>query len=153
MHTVPMLRPGLIALRLLERSLNAMQRCALERGRVPTRAAHLVAGEQGEVAALFELRRNSYAIVARRWKNIRQRGDLDLVAWEGNALCFVEVKTRGDREGPSAESAVDEDKRQVLRRLGSLYLKLVEPPPESVRFDVVTVYPDGCHLYRGVFGW
>ncbi len=137
---------------VLERTLAAMRRSALQRGRKLQRADHLEAGEQGELAALFHLQREGFVIVARRWRNVRQPGDLDLVAWEGDALCFVEVKTRSGRDGPSAESAVDEEKRGVLRRLGRLYVKTVEPAPTQVRFDLVAVYPEGCWLYRGVFG-
>lgn len=145
------LEVGMIGLIVLERMLAAMRQTAARRHRLPQRAGHLEAGEQGELAALFHLRRQGFVIVARRWRNARQRGDLDLVAWEGNALCFVEVKMRSGRDGPSPESAMDEEKRQVLRRLSRLYVKTVDPVPERVRFDMVAVYPGQCLLYRGAF--
>jgi putative endonuclease len=87
-------------------------------------------------------------------------GDIDLVGWEGPTLCFVEVKTRSERQAMPAESAVDRDKRDMLRRMARAYLKgfpeklRAEVP---VRFDVVSVYllPSGTEfdLYRGAFGW
>ena len=138
-------------LRLLESALAAMRQSAAKRQPIALRPEHLEAGEQGELTALFYLRRRGFVVVARRWRNVRQRGDLDLVAWEDDTLCFVEVKMRSSRDGPSAESAVDEDKRQILRRLGRLYAKSVEPPPARTRFDLVAVYPEACLLYRGVF--
>jgi Holliday junction resolvase-like predicted endonuclease len=107
----------------LERVLLATRRRALPQ--------HLEMGERGELVALFHLRRQGYVVVARRWRTPRQRGDVDLIAWEGDTLCFVEVKTRGGRAVASAESAVDEDKRKLMRRIARQYMKVVEPPAQS----------------------
>jgi hypothetical protein len=57
-------------------------------------AAHLTTGIDGEDAAFFYLGRKGYTVVARRWSSGYQRGDLDLIAWQGPLLCFIEVKTR-----------------------------------------------------------
>ena len=123
-------------------------------------AAHLAAGERGEREALFDLRRMGYTVVARRWTTAKLRGDIDLVAWDGEWLCFIEVKARSRREDRTAESAVGRDKQEMLRRMARAYLRTF---PEklrgevAVRFDVVSVYllPAGvqCELYRGAFGW
>nr|WP_179640011.1 YraN family protein [Edaphobacter lichenicola] len=122
--------------------------------------AHLAAGEEGEREALFYLRKMGYTVVAQRWKSAKLWGDIDLVGWDGPTLCFVEVKARGARDGMTAESAVDRDKREMLRRMARAYLKGF---PEKlrgdvpVRFDVVSVYllPTGTEfeVYRGAFGW
>lgn len=120
-------------------------------------ASHLETGERGELTALFHLRRLGYVVVARRWKTPRQRGDIDLVAWEGDTLCFVEVKTRSTQAVASAESSVDEDKRTILRRIARQYLKGVNPPPDFVRFDVVVIDSsrenNEWKLYRRAFKW
>jgi putative endonuclease len=71
-------------------------------------AQHLVTGLRGERAALFELRRRGITVVARRWTNAKMRGDVDLIGWDGDRLCFFEVKTRTARDLKPAESAVDE---------------------------------------------
>ena len=84
---------------------------------------HLVTGEQGEVDAFFYLRRQGYVVVARRYRSALRRGDIDLIAWQGDTLCFVEVKTRSSRDFASAESSVDEHKRETLRRLARIYLR------------------------------
>lgn len=138
----------------------AMRRMdALAVRRAPGRGLpeHLVTGERGEREALFHLRKMGYRIVARRWKSAKLWGDVDLIGWDGEWLCFIEVKTRSGREGmAAAESAVDEDKQQMLRRMARAYLrgfpeKLSEDV--AVRFDVVSVYllPSGVELdlYRG----
>ena len=143
-------------LNLMEWALLSLRRTTRDTDANP-RAAHLEMGERGEEAGLFHLRREGCVLVAQRWRNAKQRGDIDLIAWEGDTLCFIEVKTRAGRDVATAESAVNEEKRQVLRRLARMYLKTVEPAPESVRFDVLSVYFTGSEseamLFRGAFGW
>jgi putative endonuclease len=101
----------------------------------------LATGEAGERAALFYLRRKGYVAVARRWSSGEAAGDIDLVAWHGPTLCFVEVKTRTARDQTPAEAAVDRSKRNHLRRLANAYLRhLPQDSAPQVRFDVVSVY-------------
>ena len=123
-------------------------------------AAHLATGERGEREALFYLRKQGYIVVARRWKSAKLWGDIDLVGWDGEWLCFIEVKARSGRKVVAAEAAVDREKRDMLRRMARAYLrgfpeKLRGEVP--VRFDVVSVYllPSGVEfdLFRGAFGW
>ncbi len=102
----------MLALRLLEEFVHASDYLTARLGR--GRAAHLELGRRGEEAAFFYLRRRGYTVVARDWRSGKVRGDLDLVAWEGNTLCFIEVKTRGSRNVATAESAVDHDKTRML---------------------------------------
>jgi putative endonuclease len=101
-----------------------------------------------------------YTVVARRWRNAKLWGDIDLIGWDGEGLCFIEVKTRGGRDAMAAESAVDREKQDMLRKMARAYLrgfpeKLRAEVP--VRFDVMSVYllPTGVEfdLYRGAFGW
>lgn len=125
-----------------------------------TLAPHLRTGHLGERATLFELRRRGYTVVARRWTSSRMRGDIDLIAWEADTLCFFEVKTRTSRYIVPAEAAVDEDKRRVLRRLARAYLRTFPEKQRdtiATRFDVVSVYmmdraPE-FHLFPGAFRW
>jgi putative endonuclease len=121
-------------------------------------APHLVLGRRGEEAAFFYLRRLGYIVVARDWRSGKVPGDLDLVAWEGSTLCFVEIKTRSSRDFATAESAVDAYKMRVLRRLARQYLLALSEPPEQTRFDVLSIYWDGrkpaeMELFRGAFRW
>jgi putative endonuclease len=121
---------------------------------------HLATGERGEREALFHLRRLGYTVVARRWKSAKLWGDVDLIGWDGEWLCFVEVKTRSGRDAMPAEAAVDREKREMLRRMARAYLRVFPEKLRAevpVRFDVVSVYllPTGVEfeLYRGAFGW
>jgi putative endonuclease len=108
---------------------------------------HLTTGATGEREALFYLRRQGYTIVARRWRNPKLRGDLDLIAWDCSSkteatLCFIEIKTRSRRDFVPAEMAVDDDKQQTLRRLALSYIRrLPEAARQApMRFDVLSVY-------------
>lgn len=128
----------------------------LGRGSAPQ---HLRIGIAGEDAALFFLRRKGYVVVARRWSCGDRPGDVDLIAWQGPMLCFVEVKTRTAQDMTPAEAAVDRLKRYTLRRLASQYLRHLpqgERPP--ARFDVISVYlvpgqeRQFVH-FENAFGW
>lgn len=146
-------------------ALRRMEVLAERVGRLRGRPVHLLVGERGEREAVFFLRREGYAVVARRWRTARLRGDVDLIAWDGDALCFVEVKTRAERKAMDpAEAAVDEDKRRMLRRMADAYLRgfpEAERARVVVRFDVVAVYLAGTaaagagkaefELFRGAF--
>jgi len=144
-------------LNLLERALDGLHRAA--RKRRPDEPAHLATGIDGERAAYFHLRRKGYTIVARRWSGGNLPGDIDLIAWHGPMLCFIEVKTRTARDITPAEVAIDMQKRRVLRRLARRYVRQLPgetAPP--VRFDVVSVYlvpgqPKEFTHFESYFGW
>lgn len=124
------------------------------------KAAHLLTGERGEEIVYWHLQRMGWKILARRWRSPGEHGDIDLVAFDGEYLCFIEVKTRTSRGMIPAALAVDADKRRMLRQMARLYLRRQskEKRPEKTRFDVVEVYleRDGnhaVHLHRDAFGW
>jgi putative endonuclease len=136
-----------------------MDGLAARRGRTAALPAHLVTGLEGEEAAFFHLRRKGYTVVARRWTAGNLPGDLDLIAWQGPLLCFVEVKTRTARDLTPAEASIDSHKRNVLRRLARQYMRQL--PGEAAgqaRFDVISVYlvpgqeREVTH-FENAFGW
>ena len=124
--------------------------------RTPPPAPHLTTGRIGEEAAYFYLRRHGYVIVARNYRSPRRRGELDLVAWDGEVLCFIEVKTRSTRDVKPAEAAVDAAKRQELVAVAREYLRRMSPRP-TCRCDIVSVYcekggaPPDITLYKNAF--
>ncbi len=146
----------------MERVLARLEARARRRG--AALAAHLATGIEGEDAVYFYLRRQGYVVVARRWSAGNLPGDLDLIAWQGGQLCFIEVKTRTARDASPAEIAVDAHKRGLLRRLARSYVRQLpraEPPPThavSVRFDVISVYlvpgkPREFLHFENAFAW
>lgn len=100
---------------------------------------HQRTGRRGEEAAYFYLRRLGYVMVARNFRSPRRRGEIDLIGWDKNVLCFIEVKTRTTRDVKPAEAAVDRDKQRGLAAVAYEYLRYVSPSCRW-RFDVVTVY-------------
>ena len=115
-------------------------------------------GRRGELAAYFYLRRQGYIIVARGWRSSRLRGDIDLIAWDEDTLCFIEVKTRTTRDVATAEAAVDEDKRRTLRRLARNYMRQLPQKDAAARFDILSIYFEKektaeFELFRGAFDW
>jgi putative endonuclease len=146
--------PG-IRTRLFENVIYRLERAS---SRNHHEAAHLITGRRGELAAYFYLRRHGFTVVARGWKSGQVRGDLDLIAWEDGTLCFIEVKTRTTRAFATAEAAVDEDKRSILRRLARQYLRQLPVQDVPIRFDILSIYlePEKAsefELFRSAFGW
>jgi putative endonuclease len=66
---------------------------------------HQRTGRRGEEDAYFYLRRRGYTIIARNYRSPHHRGELDLVGWDGDVLCVIEVKTRTKRDFKPAEAA------------------------------------------------
>jgi putative endonuclease len=144
-----------LSLRLLEAVVEACDRVAARRSKEPD---HLSTGRRGERAAFFYLRRNGFVVTARGWRSGRARGDLDLVAWEGETLCVIEVKTRTTRAVATAEASVDEAKQKTLMRLARHYVRQLPEGDVPVRFDILSVYFEAgkmaeFELFRGAFGW
>jgi putative endonuclease len=102
-------------------------------------AAHHLTGRRGEEAAYFHLRKLGYTMVARNFRSPRCRGEIDLIGWEKDILCFIEVKTRSTRDVKPGEAAVDRHKRQEVAAVVREYLRRF-PPSCQWRFDVVSVY-------------
>jgi putative endonuclease len=103
--------------------------------------AHQRRGRRGEEEAYFYLRKLGYVMVARNYRSPRRRGEIDLIGWERDVLCFIEVKTRTTRDVKPAEAAVDHDKQHDLRGVSREYLRHLRVAP-TWRFDVVSVYYD-----------
>jgi len=116
---------------------------------------HLRTGQRGEEAAYFYLRRRGYTIIARNFRSPNHRGELDLVGWQGDVLCFIEVKTRTGKTLVPAEMAVDAPKRSLLRLTAGDYLRRLKSRP-AVRFDVISLCyqkngPPAINLFKNAF--
>jgi putative endonuclease len=95
-------------------------------------------GDRGERAAARHLRRKGFRILLRGYRT--PRGEIDLIARDGDTLVFVEVKAR--RQGEPAE-AVTPEKQRRLTLAALQFLKRYGLLEQRCRFDVVTVvWPD-----------
>jgi putative endonuclease len=118
-------------------------------------------GRFGEETAAARLEQAGWVILARNWRpprgrNDGVRGELDIVARDGDVLVFVEVKTRSSTAFGRPAEAVGYDKARRIRRLAAIWLAAnADARREAVRFDVISVLrgPAGLavdHL-RGAF--
>ena len=105
------------------------------------RPRHQRTGTRGEEDAYFFLRKLGYKIVARNFRSPRSHGEIDLIAWDGDLLCFIEVKTRTTADVKPPEAAVDWHKRREIAEVVREYLRHA-PPSSQWRFDIVSVYND-----------
>lgn len=96
-------------------------------------------GRIGEDLAHRYLRAHGCTIVSRRYRPPAGGGEIDLVAWQGETLVFVEVKARATAEYGTPDRAVDTEKERYLRRAGRDYARRAGVPWDRVRFDIVSV--------------
>lgn len=111
------------------------------------RAQHFELGERGEALALEHLERSGYRIVAanfslpigRNTRDVIVHAEIDLVAYDGGTLCFVEVKTRASDEIAPPQMNVDLRKRRQIARAARAYRRMFGLMDAPYRYDVVTV--------------
>jgi putative endonuclease len=96
-------------------------------------------GRLGEDLAHRHLRRRGCTVVARNYRTASGSGEIDMIAWQGPTLVFVEVKTRSSAAFGEPDRAVDAQKRELLRRAAREYLRRADVGHEKARFDVVSI--------------
>lgn len=96
-------------------------------------------GQRGEALVADYLRHNGFRIVGHGY--YCRFGEIDLIAWEGNTLCFIEVKTRTNLEMGLPREYVTPAKQKKLRKTALFYLS--EKKLDCFcRFDVAEVYAE-----------
>ena len=85
-------------------------------------------------------------IVDRNWRSPERhvRGELDIVAADGDLVVFCEVKARRRTGFGGAAAAVDARKQRQIRALAESWMRIHGDGYERVRFDVVAI--DGVRL-------
>ena len=94
-------------------------------------------GRRGEEMALEYFRRKGYRVVERGFRLFR--GEIDIIAYDGPTLVFIEVKTRTTTEFGLPEEAVTPAKQSQIRKIARGFLVergLGEP---DCRFDVLAL--------------
>ncbi len=96
-----------------------------------------IIGQTGEEIACGYLLRHGYRIVERNFT--RKWGEIDVIAREGDVLCFIEVKSvTRESEAYRPEDMVHPWKQRKLMRAIESYL--ASHDAKSWRFDVACVY-------------
>ena len=115
---------------------------------------HLARGRRAEQIADGFLRAQGFKILER---NVRfPVGEIDLVAREREALCFVEVRSRASQAWGGAAASVTRRKQRRLIRAAQWYLQSRRPSFLDARFDVVAIEwqserAPAVELIRGAF--
>jgi putative endonuclease len=100
-------------------------------------------GQRGEAAAAKYLRKKGYKIIA-LGDRLKHRDELDIVAYRGKTIVFVEVKTRVSADVGHPAEAVDAAKQRRLTKLAVTFLKRHRLLDYSARFDVIAItWPEG----------
>jgi putative endonuclease len=105
------------------------------------RPAHLLQGRLGERLACRRLLALGYDVLARRHRG--RTGELDLIAYDGETLVFVEVKTRATRLFGEPWEFVDREKRQRMKEAAREFVARHDLGAWRCRFDVVSVVAPG----------
>ena len=98
-------------------------------------ARHNLTGSWGEALAADYLAANGYAIADRNWRSGHY--EIDMVAYKGNRIIFVEVKTRSSDNDDPLE-AVDRNKAMRLIRAAVAYVDAFKID-HDMQFDIIAV--------------
>lgn len=104
-------------------------------------------GTSGEDLAARFLLKSGYRIALANFKapigrnrmGVAVTGEIDLIAFDENVLCFIEVKTRRSDEFSSPLSAVDLRKQRQIIRTAKVYRRIFRLTGISFRYDAVSV--------------
>ena len=104
-------------------------------------------GVRGEELAAKFLEQNGYRLVLSNFKvpvgrnsrGVQVTGEIDIVALDGETLCFIEVKTRRSAEYTPVISNVDLRKQRQIIRTAKIYRHTFGVWEMPYRYDVVTV--------------
>lgn len=104
-------------------------------------------GELGEQLAAQFLLESGYRLVAANFKvpigrnrnGAEVTGEIDVVALDGEMLCFVEVKTRRSDSFAVPSAAVNLRKQRQITRTARVYRRIFRLNDHEHRFDVVSI--------------
>lgn len=122
-------------------------RATITEGEADGLAPHLALGRRGERLAAEFLESRGYNLVAanfrlpvgRSLRGVVVQNEIDLVAYDGGTLCFIEVKTRASDWYAAPEANVDLRKQRQVTRAARAYRLMMNLSGALVRYDVVSV--------------
>jgi putative endonuclease len=105
---------------------------------LPPRQSRSSAGKEGETKAAAFLEEKGMRVIARNVRSLR--GEVDIVALDGETLVFVEVKTWSAYGIESLQYGINKKKQGRIIETAKYFLSLHREYNEAVvRFDVVFV--------------
>ena len=94
-------------------------------------------GAQGEQIAVDYLKRRGYRIQQRNYRC--KQGEVDIIAWDGAVLVFVEVKTKSRTDFGAPQTMVTRRKQAKIVQVAMVYVQEHRVRDTALRFDVVAV--------------
>lgn len=94
-------------------------------------------GLKGEEIAEELLRSKGYSIIKRNFRF--GKGEIDIVAKDGDCLVFIEVKTRKNMNFGEPEYAITQNKIKQLKKIAEAYFYVNGIVNQECRFDVITI--------------
>ena len=95
-------------------------------------------GKSGEEIAAEYLENKGYNIIDRNFRCVL--GEIDLIVKRKGILTFVEVKTRTNEKYGKPSEAVNNIKKNHMKRSAAIFLKENNFSGFTIRFDVIEVY-------------
>ena len=109
-------------------------------------------GSEKEARAAGYLRQKGLQILARNFRC--RQGEIDLIARDGAAIVFVEVKYRKNAALGLPEEAVPYQKMRKISRVAAFYFARYQIPPDTTcRFDVIAIEGDQLRHYPDAFSY
>lgn len=90
-----------------------------------------------------------FVVLAKNWT--MRGGELDVVVRRDSLVVICEVKARANNDFGSALEAMTEEKIRRVRRAGFQFLRTLEEPGLTVRFDVATVTGVQLEMFHDAF--
>ncbi len=94
-------------------------------------------GRKGEEIAENYLKEKGYSIIKRNFRF--GKGEIDIVAKDGDCLVFVEVKSRKNYDFGEPELAITKSKIRQLKKIAEAYFYVNKIEQQQCRFDVITI--------------
>lgn len=96
-------------------------------------------GSSGEKKAAEYLKNNGYNIITTNYRYGRL-GEIDIIAYDGDYLCFVEVKTRSSLSYGTPAEAVTRAKQNRIKKLAQIYISQNSLFEANIRFDIMEIF-------------
>lgn len=108
-----------------------------------------VRGDIGENIAKEYLKSKGYRIIKANFKNAI--GEIDIIAYDGEILVFVEVKYRKNSMFGLPREAVNLAKQNKIKLVATSYIKKYKLFDKACRFDVLEILDDEITLIKEAF--
>ena len=106
--------------------------------KMPEKPSTKKTGHEGEEEACKHIASLGYRIVNRNFRYGRV-GEIDIVAYDGDTLVFIEVKARTNFAHGAPEASVDRRKQAQLKRVAKFYYYVNGLNDVYCRFDVIAI--------------